>query len=235
MKTALLIATSGIITLASLAQADTQLADKPPLVDQGTMNQMKQKTQQAMQKHKGWIDRNMQGWPEKTREVAAVTIASYGEPQSAGPDLIVWGKSGPWKRIVLHREELAHSFPMPHKDVLQQFVNVAVPADKFDDLAKYDGSVVAERTAGELSARCDKEEANFLAINLAVDVAQGRKSVDEARDYYANAIKQMLAGKVDPYMKGLKIPANTATVGDPDQARFGNPMARNDTTQQTRP
>ncbi len=193
-------------------------------VDQAKMKEMKMKTQQAMQKSKAWLDKNMQGWPEKTKEVAATTIAAYGPPQAVGPELLAWGKSGPWKRIILHREEVMHDFPMPHKDVLQQFINFKVPVEKFDELAKYDGSVVAERTAGVLSARCDKEEANFLAINLAADVAEGRKSVDEARDYYAKAIKGMLAGKMDPYLQGLKVESKTAEVGDKDEARFANPM-----------
>lgn len=69
-----------------------------------------------------------------------------------------------------------------------------------------------------------KEEANFLAINLAGDVAESRKTVEEARDYYSNAIKRMLAGKPDPYLMGLKIKTKMAGAGDADQARFANPM-----------
>lgn len=211
---------------ASLLGLAAHAAGNPPAVkmDQAVMKEMKMKTQTAVQAHKAWTDKNMTGWPEKIKEVAAVTISSYGPPQTVGPEMLVWGKSGPWKRIQLYREEVKHEFPMPHVDVLQQFVNFEVPADKFDELASYDGSVVAERTAGELSARCDKEEANFLAINLAADVAEGRKSVDEARDYYANAIKGMLAGKMDPYLTGLKIKTKMAEAGDPDKARFANPM-----------
>lgn len=37
------------------------------------------------------------------------------------------------------------------------------------------------RTVGELAARCDMEKMNFLAINLAVDIAEDRKDADEAR------------------------------------------------------
>ncbi len=222
MKTFLMFAACASL-LGSVALA---AAGHPPAVevDQAKMKEMMMKAQTAMKEHKAWIDENMTGWPESTKEIAAVTISSYGAPQMVGPEMLVWGKSGPWKRIQLHREEVPHQFPMPHKDVLQQFVDFEVPADKFDELASYDGSVVAERTAGELSARCDKEPANFLAINLAADVAEGRKSVGEARDYYANAIKGMLAGTMDPYLTGLKIKTKMAKAGDPDQARFANPM-----------
>jgi hypothetical protein len=53
-----------------------------------------------------------------------------------------------------------------------------VPPDKFDELAEYDGSVIVERTKGEIAARCDLEGANFLALNLAHEIVTGKRSVD---------------------------------------------------------
>ena len=61
-------------------------------------------------------------------------------------------------------------FPAPHPDVMKQAIDYRVALDKYDDLAMYDGSVIVERTKGELAARCEMEGANFLAINLAHDV-----------------------------------------------------------------
>jgi len=52
-------------------------------------------------------------------------------------------------------EEIPHDFPKPHMDMLLQSIDYPVPPDKFDELAAYDGSVIAERTKGELAARCD--------------------------------------------------------------------------------
>lgn len=64
-------------------------------------------------------------------------------------------------------------------------LTVRVPPDKFDDLALYDGSVIVERTKGEISARCDQEPMNFLALNLAHDIITGKRSVGDARKTYA--------------------------------------------------
>jgi hypothetical protein len=111
--------------------------------------------------------------------------------------MLLWHKNGPWKRTIVNKEEVDHDFPMPHKDVMEQFVNYKVPPEKFDELAKYDGSVIVERTKGELSARCDKEEANFLALNLANDIIQGKKSVDEAREFYGESIKKLYKSWLD--------------------------------------
>jgi hypothetical protein len=146
----------------------------------------------------------VQSWPKDARKAAETTIQKYGEPDEVTSERLVWKDNGPWKRTIITKEETDHRFPAPHKDVMEQVVDYKVPPDKFDELAQYDGSVIAERTKGELSARCDKEEANFLALNLANDVAKGTKSVQEARDYYARAIKDLMAGKKDPYVQKLQ-------------------------------
>jgi hypothetical protein len=44
---------------------------------------------------------------------------------------------------------------------VESVLEYRVPVDKFTPLAEYDGSVVCERTAGEVSARCHDEQANF--------------------------------------------------------------------------
>jgi hypothetical protein len=146
----------------------------------------------------------VQSWPADARKAAEMTLQKYGQPAEATSERLVWKNNGPWKRTIITKEETDHSFPAPHKDVMEQVIDYKVPPDKFDDLARYDGSVIAERTKGELSARCDKEEANFLALNLANDVAMGTRSVEEARDYYARAIKDLMSGKKDPYVQKLQ-------------------------------
>ena len=69
-------------------------------------------------------------------------------------------------------------------DFLEQFIDYKVPVDMFSKLAEYDGSVIAERTKGELSARCGGTSMNFVAINLAHEIITGRRTVAEARDEY---------------------------------------------------
>ncbi|MDZ4807177.1 MAG: hypothetical protein SGI96_02800 [Bacteroidota bacterium] len=143
------------------------------------------------------------GWPAKTQEVATTMMTKYGAPNEVTGTMLVWHNNGPWKKTIIHKEPVQHNFPMPHVDLLEQFVDYSVPADKYDQMALYDGSVVIARTAGEMSARCDKEEANFLALNLANDVATGKKTVEDARMYYARSMKEMMQGKMDPYLQKL--------------------------------
>lgn len=157
------------------------------------------------------------GWPNVSQMAAEAMIQKYGQPHEATATMLVWHDNGPWKRTIVYREEIQHNFPMPHKDVLEQFVNYDVPVDMFDDLARYDGSVIAERTKGEISARCDKEVANLLAINLAHEIVTGVRSVEDARRMYAEQIKAVMNNQPAPYTERLMFtpPAN---VTNPDRA-----------------
>jgi hypothetical protein len=158
----------------------------------------------------------VQGWPKEAKKAAEMMIQKYGEPDEVTAMRVVWHDNGPWKRTIVTKEETDHAFPMPHKDVLEQVIDYRVATDKVDELARYDGSVIVERTKGELSARCDKEEANFLALNLANDVASGKKSPDEAREQYAKTIQDLMAGKKDPYVQKLQFTAQRSAA-DPDK------------------
>ena len=46
-----------------------------------------------------------------------------------------------------------------------------------------------------MAARCDKEAAKYLTLNLAHDIIEGSKSVNETRDFYADAIMRMMQGE----------------------------------------
>lgn len=156
-------------------------------------------------------------WPANPKKVAQEIMKKYGEPNEATSTMLVWHNNGPWKRTILHVEEAPHKFPKAHTDMLEQYIDYKVPPAKFDDVAIYDGSVVAQRTVGEMSARCDKEEMNFLALNLANDIAMGKKTVQQARDYYTRAVMDFGKGKMDPYVKKLQFNVPKGGTGDPDR------------------
>ncbi len=160
------------------------------------------------------VDQIISGWKAVPQEVARTTIAKYGLPQEATAMRLVWHNNGPWKLTELVNEEIPHHFPKPHPDMLKQTINYQVPPDKFDELAEYDGSVIVERTKGEIAARCDKEGANFLALNLAHDIVTGKKSAKEARKFYAETVREM---KHPEYMQGFLFQPSRAGQGDADQ------------------
>jgi hypothetical protein len=181
--------------------------------DMGNSDQMNHAKKQVS---KSSVESLTSSWPEKPREAAKKLTAKYGPPNEATDDMLIWKNNGPWKRTILYKQEISHEFPAPHTDFLQQVIDYRVPADKFDDLAKYDGSVIVERTKGELSARCDMEELNLLALNLANDVITGKRSVDEARDTYAKTAMAFKQGSPQAYTQQLQFQVAQGTA-DPDK------------------
>lgn len=160
---------------------------------------------------------NISNWPETAQEAAKAMMEKYGEPDEQVESMLIWKNTGPFIKTIVYKDEVQHNFPMPHKDVLEQIINYDVPADMFDELARYDGSVIAERTKGTLAARCDKEGANYLALNLAHDIVEGKRNVDESRQYYADAIMRMMKGEKDSYLTGLKFEVSREDLTDPDE------------------
>ncbi len=166
------------------------------------------------------------GWADIPRKVARTMIEKYGPPNEATPSRLIWFDTGPWKRSIVYRDEVPHNFPKPHTDVLEQFIDYKVPVEKFSELAAYDGSVVPERTKGEVSARCDMEEMNFLALNLAHDIVTGARTADEARHEYAEQAMAFMMKKPAPYTEGLRFEVPRGGTADLDTPKMGPMMKR---------
>ncbi len=144
-------------------------------------------------------------------------LDKYGTPDEVTPHQLVWRDRGPWNRIVATKAFHRHDFPTTHYDSVEGIIDYKVPPDKVTELAHFDGSVVVDRTQGELSARCHDEEANSLALNLVHDIVTGRKDVDAARQYYKQEFLDYRRGKPTPYMERLHFqPAAKGAAADPD-------------------
>lgn len=156
-------------------------------------------------------------WPKDSRDAAQLVIDAYGEPDEATETQLTWQHPGAWKRIVATKTFFQHHFPAPHIDAVESFVDYRVPVKKFTALAEFDGSVVVERTAGEVSARCHDEQANCLALNLMHEIVTGVKSAQEAREYYAKEFLDFRRRKPTPYMEGLRFTPAASGAADPDK------------------
>ncbi len=178
----------------------------------------------AVMADRAYVDQVLAQWPARPRLAAYRTIDKYGLPQEATPMRLVWHNNAPWKRTVVLGKEIPHAFPRLHMDFIVQTIDYHVPADKSDQLIAFDGSILVDRTAGELSARCDMEEANTLTFNLAHDIVTGKKDVDAARQAFGKAEVEFLLGKPPASMTALqfKSPGRSA---DPDKPVIqGSPL-----------
>jgi len=173
-----------------------------------------------MKDKKTMLAPDVSNWPEASKMAVDEITAKYGKPDGVTADELFWLKKGVWKKICISKMESKHSFPIEHTDMMQTTISYDVPEDKMDDLGKFDGSVTFDRTQGTMSARCDKEGNNFLALNLANDIVMSKKTVEQARKAYGDIIKEKMKGGNPVYMEKLTfgVKSNTA---DPDKNTTG--------------
>lgn len=156
-------------------------------------------------------------WPEKQRQTATEMMNKYGQPDVMSDHMIAWFNKGVFVKTVIMREAVPHNFPMAHVDYLTQTVKHRVPSDRVGDLHEYDGSVYVHRTRGEITAQCDVEAMNLLALNLAHDVAMKRRTVADARAFYARTAMAFKNGdRSSPYVTGLTF-QQEPNAADPDR------------------
>lgn len=158
----------------------------------------------------------IRSWPEQSREAARLVIEKYGEPDEVTDTQLLWHNRGKWKRIVASKAFYQHDFPAPHIDSVECVIDYRVPVEKVTPLAQFDGSVIVERTAGEVSARCHDEEANMLALNLMHDIVTGKKDVQAARGYYAKEFADYRRKQPTPYMQELRFSPPSGGTADAD-------------------
>lgn len=158
-------------------------------------------------------------WPEEPKASAQRLMKEYGPPDEYSESRLIWydTKDG-WKRTELSREEVPHDFPAKHTDFLEQFIDYHVPVEMFSPLAEFDGSLIVDRTKGEMSARCAGTSMNFVAVNLAHDIVTGKRTVEQAREEYTKLYTAYQRGEHPPYTKAFEFDVPQGGTGDPDRA-----------------
>ncbi len=168
-------------------------------------------------------------WPESSRAALTSLNSKYGLPSAVTEDMVVWNNSSPFKRTIVFKEEVNHQFPIQHSDVLAQTVDYRVPLDKVSALSKFDGSLLIDRTKGELTSRNDKEEMNILSLNLADKIVRGEMTVEQARREYSKNAEAFSAGTSSQLISGLSF-SSEGNTQDPDSMmqsqEAGQPVLR---------
>jgi len=156
-------------------------------------------------------------WPQTSQNAANDMIQRYGTPDVVSDQLLVWKDKAPFRKIAVMRDGVRHMFPTEHQDVLSEEVNLQVPIDKVTDLARFDGSLIVDRTKGTVAARSDSEANNFLALNLANDIISGKRDVESARRFFADTAAKGVSGKSSDYTTKLLFTPKSDTA-DPGQS-----------------
>jgi hypothetical protein len=166
------------------------------------------------------VEQITRDWPEKPTKLANEMTDKYGPPDELTERRLFWHDAGPWKRIHLYRDGTPHNFPKEHEDHLRQTIDYPIDPEFAGKLLEFDGSNVLWRTRGELSADCHKEPMNVLTLNLAHDIITGEKTVEEARQAFAEHGVTFEMGMEPAYTQEFQFDVPQGDQGDPDESNI---------------
>lgn len=165
-------------------------------------------------------------WPEAQKKVAEQMLARYGPPNEATPTRLTWHRNGPWKRTEITSDAVVHNWPTVHTDFLTQTIDYRVPPPMISAIAQFDGSIIVDRTRGEVSARCDSEAANVLGLNMVHELVTGKRDVPGARHTSEQNTVAYTLGREAPYAERLLFEVPTGGTEDLDESAIGEAISQ---------
>lgn len=140
----------------------------------------------------------IQKWPKACKVTAAAMIEEYGQPDQFDRHALAWFNKGTWRRTVVSRK------PRDGKSCLEQTIAYLVPKERVAKLKRFSPRLTVNPTAGELSFASASEATNHLALNLADEIVVGKRTVPEAREFFARTKRLGQSGKSSPYLDQLR-------------------------------
>jgi hypothetical protein len=172
------------------------------------------------------VQKIIESWPAAQKNVAGQMIGKYGPPNEATATKLFWYDNGPWKRTELSSDAVVHNWPTVHSDFLTQVIDYHVPPEMFHLIAMFDGSILCDRTRGEVAARCDTESANVLGMNLVHEIVTGKRTVEEARRVAVENTVAYNLGRSAPYAERLLFEVPQGGTEDLDHSEISGAILR---------
>lgn len=149
-------------------------------------------------------------WPQQASATAKLMIEAYGKPDQFDANSLVWFNNGSWKRTIVYRKALRRGPGGKDGAFLQQTIGYLLPADRVASLERFSPMISVSATGGELSFISESEATNRLALNLADEIVTGKRTVADARSFFAKTHRLANAGKSSSYLEGLRFDVDNA-------------------------
>ena len=135
---------------------------------------------------------------EEPAEYSKHLEKTFGAPDEMTDEQTVWHNTDGFKRIVCRDEYILHGSPAPHYDFIYCYVDIEVPEELSDELAKCSGSILIDHLKNEVGARCGSLTANATTLNFVLDVVAGR--AEATKEEY----EKRILGMKDMFERGMK-------------------------------
>lgn len=139
-------------------------------------------------------DSNNNNWEHRlAKERMPDAITEFGTPtwyiKSKGGEA-VWLNPHFYTRVVVRDESIEHKFPEPHCDFFYASIGgIQLTRETMQQVEQLTDSVSYDQLKQELTARCHFMGANVATLSIALDLALGNITFEQAKESYPKKIK----------------------------------------------
>ena len=166
------------------------------------------------------VEQIIASWPAPQQNVARQMLDKYGPPNEATPTRLFWHHNRPLEADRADQRCGRASLARPHTDFLTQYLDYRVPPELTHLITMFDGSILVDRTRGEVAARCDSEAANVLGLNMVHELVTGKRTVAEARHISEQNTVAYNGGRAAPYAERLLFDVPQGGTEDLDESHL---------------
>jgi hypothetical protein len=126
---------------------------------------------------------------DDAQHYAEYLVERYGEPDIVSNDMLVWdGKISQFNQTYIKDESIPHCCPKPHRDFVYSTMEIDVPEELMEPIAKASESIIVDQLKNEVTARCADINANAITLGFVQKLVAGDIEPGDAKKEYERHI-----------------------------------------------
>ena len=116
---------------------------------------------------------------DDAQHYAEYLVERYGEPDIVSNDMLLWeGKISQFNQTYVKDESIPHCCPKPHRDYVYSTMEIDVPEELMESIAKASESIIVDQLKNEVTARCADIVANAITLGFVQKLVAGEIKPD---------------------------------------------------------
>tara|TARA_R110000851_G_scaffold76568_1_gene168490 strand:- start:1013 stop:1501 length:489 start_codon:yes stop_codon:yes gene_type:complete len=149
-----------------------------------------------LKEEKGSVD----SWEhEDAKAYAKELIEKYGAPKVMTDNMVLWkGGISKFKKVYVLDESIPHDSPKPHHDYVYSTMEIDIPQELMEAVAKASESIIVDQLKNEVTARCGDIIANAITLGFVQKLVNNEIKPEDAEEEYK---KHILEGMIPDWFK----------------------------------
>ena len=138
---------------------------------------------------------SLDNWEHQdAKAYAEELIEKYGDPDVMTDNMVLWsGRISEFDQTYVKDESVPHSSPKPHQDFVYSTMEIDIPEELMEAVAKASESIIVDQLKNEVTARCGDIYANAITLGFVQKLVAGDiKPEDSAEEYKRHILGGML-------------------------------------------